>query len=66
MVKLLVKTKAMKKPSGSFPCCTLPQNVCQVRWNDSKVVTIATTCVGAKPLQKAEIFIPRKEKDQGL
>jgi len=55
--KIAGKTKATKKPSGSLDVAL----VCQVRWNDSKVVTIATTCVGAKPLQKADIHPKKRE-----
>lgn len=44
-----------KEPRGSYNVA-LDRNsdVCLVRWHDSKVVTVASTYVGVKPLQKAK------------
>ena len=52
-----------KEPRGSFDVA-LDRNsdVCLVRWHDSKVVTVASTYVGAKPLQKAKRYSSQEKR----
>jgi len=52
-----------KEPSGSYDVALdRKSDICLVRWHDSKVVTVASTYVEVKPLQKAKRYSSQEKK----
>ena len=52
-----------KEPRGAYDVALDKKSaVCLVRWNDSKVVTVASTYAGVQPLQKANRYSAAEKK----
>lgn len=52
-----------KEPRGSYDVVLdRKSDVCLVRWNDNRVVTVASTYAGVAPLQKAKRFSSQEKK----
>jgi len=52
-----------KEPRGAYDVILDQKSaVCLVRWNDSKVVTVASTFAGVQPLQKANRYSSAQKK----